>query len=134
VGGRWYAVALLVAPLVFVVIQAILSLALPVFLPGLVTASDKVGFMVLGLVAALMVGVCEELGWTGFVTPRLRLRHGVFATGLIAGVLWALWHSFAIVVWPTLALPGDLAVPVYLALGGIGLLAGQLLAFRVWAP
>jgi membrane protease YdiL (CAAX protease family) len=131
VGVRWYAVALLTAPLVFVALQTGLSLASPMFLPGLVTAGDKASFVLLGLVAALMVGVCEELGWTGFAIPRLRLRHGVLTTGLITGVLWATWHVFATVVWPTLALSGDLAVPVYLGLGGIGLVAGQLTAFRV---
>jgi membrane protease YdiL (CAAX protease family) len=131
VGGRWYAVALLTAPLVFAVVHTGLSLASPVFLPGLFTTGDKTSFVLLGLLAALMVGVCEELGWTGFAIPRLRLRHGVLATGLITGVLWATWHGFAIVVWPTVALSGDLAVPVYLALGSIGLLAGQLTAFRV---
>ena len=34
----------------------------------------------------------EELGWTGFVMPRLRQRYGVLTTGLIMGVLWGAWH------------------------------------------
>jgi hypothetical protein len=38
------------------------------------------------------VGFFEELGWTGFATPRLRLRHGFLATGLIVGVPWGAWH------------------------------------------
>jgi hypothetical protein len=33
----------------------------------------------------LLAGFFEELGWTGFAIPRLRLR---FATGL----LWGAWH------------------------------------------
>jgi membrane protease YdiL (CAAX protease family) len=132
VGGRWFAVALLTAPLVFVVVSAVLSLASPVFLPGVVTTTGgKASYVLLGLMAGLSVGVCEELGWTGFAIPRLQLRHGVLATGLISGVLWAIWHCFATVVWPTVALSADLSVPIYLTLGGIGLVAGQLLAFRV---
>ena len=39
-----------------------------------------------------MAGIFEELGWTGFVTPKLRLRHGVLGTGLMVGVLWGGWH------------------------------------------
>jgi CAAX protease family protein len=131
VAGRWYAMALLTAPVVFLVVQTGLSLASPVFVPGLVTTTDRVPFVVLGLVAAMAVGFCEELGWTGFAIARLRLRYGVLATGLIVGVLWSGWHSFATVVWPSVALSGDLAVPVYIAVSGIILLAGQLTAFRV---
>jgi membrane protease YdiL (CAAX protease family) len=36
---------------------------------------------VIGLAAGLMTGLCEELGWTGFVIARLRLRYGVLTTG-----------------------------------------------------
>jgi len=34
----------------------------------------------------------EELGWTGFAMPRLRLRYAVLGTGLIVGGLWGAWH------------------------------------------
>jgi membrane protease YdiL (CAAX protease family) len=47
---------------------------------------------VIGLAAGLMTGFCEELGWTGFVIPRLRLRYGVLTTGIIVGLLWGAWH------------------------------------------
>jgi membrane protease YdiL (CAAX protease family) len=46
----------------------------------------------MGIIAGVMTGVFEELGWTGFAVPRLRLRHGVVATGLIVGLLWGAWH------------------------------------------
>jgi membrane protease YdiL (CAAX protease family) len=38
-----------------------------------------------------MVGIFEELGWTGFAI-RMRQRYGVLGTGLIVGVLWGAWH------------------------------------------
>jgi CAAX protease family protein len=51
-----------------------------------------VSLLVIGLAAGLMTGFCEELGWTGFVIPRLRLRYGVLTTGIIVGLLWGAWH------------------------------------------
>lgn len=131
VGARWYAVALLTAPLVFVAVHALLSLASPIFIPGLVVTADKVPFLLKGLTAALMVGILEEIGWTGVAIPRLRALHGVFATGLITGVLWAVWHLPFIRLWPGVALAEDLPVGPVLALMTVLVLVGQLPAYRV---
>jgi uncharacterized protein len=92
VGARWYAVALLPAPLLTMVILFALSRFSPEFIPAIVTADDKAGLLLTGIVVGLVGPFCEELGWTGFATPRLRLQHGVLATGLIMGLLWGAWH------------------------------------------
>jgi membrane protease YdiL (CAAX protease family) len=49
-----------------------LSLASPDFRPDFATADDKLSIALAGIVLGLMVGVFEELGWTGFALPRLR--------------------------------------------------------------
>jgi uncharacterized protein len=131
VGARWYAVALLSAPLVFAAVQAVLSLASPAFLPGVVTTEDTVTFLLSGILAALMVGLLEELGWTGFTTPRLRRHHSVLSTGIIVGVLWGLWHVPFIRLWPAVALSGEVPLGLFLAVTTIFVLFGQLLAYRV---
>ena len=92
VGVRWYVVALLTAPLVATAVLLPLSFSFAGFLPGVFAADDKVSLLVIGLAAGLMTGFCEELGWTGFVIPRLRRRYGVLTTGLIVGLLWGAWH------------------------------------------
>jgi membrane protease YdiL (CAAX protease family) len=92
VGIRWYAVALLAAPLLMMAIYSILSLLSPEFLPGVFAAEDKFAHLLMGLVTGLMAGFFEELGWTGFATPRLRQRYSVLGTGLIVGLPWAFWH------------------------------------------
>jgi membrane protease YdiL (CAAX protease family) len=92
VGARWYAVALLTAPLLITATLFVLSLTSPVFLPVIVTTDDKVSLLLAGIVMGLVVGFFEELGWTGFAVPRLRLRYGGLATGLIVGLLWGAWH------------------------------------------
>ena len=92
VGLRWYAVALLTAPLVTILTLLALSLTSPAFVPAIITADDKASLLLSGFAVGLIVPAFEELGWTGFVTPRLRLRHGVLGTGLIMGLLWGTWH------------------------------------------
>jgi membrane protease YdiL (CAAX protease family) len=99
VGARWYALALLTAPLVYVAISFALSLTSPVFLPNILTTSDKAALLLMGLAYGLIGGgFCEELGWTGFAVPRLGQRYGVLTTALIVGVLWGAYH-LSVIYW-----------------------------------
>jgi membrane protease YdiL (CAAX protease family) len=131
VGARWYAVALLTAPLVWTAVLLALSLISPVFLPSIVTTSNKASLLLLGIVGGLIVGFFEELGWTGFATPRLRLRYGILTTGLIIGVLWGVFYIPTYDLWGSTASFGALPVPLFLTVYGVSFLVGQLPAFRV---
>ena len=62
------------------------------FLPAVFRSDDKATLLLVGLATALGAGFFEEMGWTGFAIPELRRRYGVLTTGLIVGVLWAVWH------------------------------------------
>jgi len=104
VGPRWYAAALLLNPLALLVVLGGLGLASPAYLPGVLTGDHPLAramglasatpAVVVGLALAfgLAAGFFEELGWTGFATPRLLARHGWLAAGLALGLLWAAWH------------------------------------------
>src|SRR5829696_4581174 len=94
VGARWYAVALLTAPLLVTSVLFALSLSSPEYLPTILTTSDKGALLLQGIVGTFVGGIFEELGWTGFGTPTLlrRMRYGVLATGLFVGVLWGVAH------------------------------------------
>src|SRR5687768_12852806 len=83
VGTRWFAVALLAAPLAATAITLMLSRFSSEFLPGLFVVDDGTVVLMLGLAVGLTAGFFEEVGWTGFAIPRLKVRHGVLATGLI---------------------------------------------------
>jgi uncharacterized protein len=98
VGARWYALALLTAPLVWMATLLALSLSSPAFLPDILASDDKASLLLMGIAVGLVVGIFEELGWTGFAIPRLRLRYGVLITGLIVGMLWGAWH-FPLFYW-----------------------------------
>jgi membrane protease YdiL (CAAX protease family) len=128
-GARWYAVALLAAPLLSATVLFALSLFSPEFLPAIVTSDDKASLLLLGIAVGLGGGFVEELGWTGFAIPRLRLRYGVLATGLIVGVIWGAWHLLQ--MWwvggaSSEALPLTLFLPQYFFSA-----IAQLTAYRV---
>jgi membrane protease YdiL (CAAX protease family) len=128
VGARWYAVALLTAPLAVLAVLLPLSLVSPVFLPAILTTDAKAPLLLMGISVGLVGGLCEELGWTGFAIPTLRRRYAVLATGLITGVLWGAWH-FLVNFW----LSGDTAGALSLAILLPSIVAeyGELPAFRV---
>ena len=92
VGMRWYAMALLTAPLLTIAILFALSLTSPVFVPAIITAKDKASLLVPGIIVGLVVPFFEELGWTGFAVPELRNRFSVPIVGLILGLFWGAWH------------------------------------------
>ena len=108
-----------------------LSLSSSEFLPGLFTSGGKTSRLALGITAGLSAGIFEELGWTGFAVPRLRLRHGVVATGLIVGVLWGAWHILANVIFARGAYSGGLSPALFIVARGFCDLTGILPAYRV---
>jgi uncharacterized protein len=126
VGARWYVVALLTAPLSVTAAVLALSLSSSEFVPSILTTSDKTSLLLMGIFAGLMVGIFEELGWTGFAIPRMKLRYGILGTGLIVGVLWGAWH-FPPFFWGSGAASGTLPLALFLPV----LLFTWLPAYRV---
>lgn len=93
VGARWYAIALLTAPLLVAATLIALTVTSPEFIPGIYTSGDKAGLLLFGIGWGLLGGgLLEEMGWTGFAVPALRQRYGALGTGLIVGFLWGAWH------------------------------------------
>lgn len=45
----------------------------------------------------------EEMGWRGYVLPRLQAKHSAATSSLILGVIWAFWH------FPRYLAPGNTA-------------------------
>ena len=129
--AQWHAIAILTAPLLWLVTLFVLSLTSLQVLPAIVTNTDKAGLVVVGLALAMGAGVFEELGWTGFAIPQLKRRHGVFATGIIVGVLWGAWHLLTNVFWASRVSAGALPLSIFLPASIVSVLIGYLVAFRV---
>jgi membrane protease YdiL (CAAX protease family) len=130
VGARYYAVALMTAPVLMTATLLALSSASSAFLPGIFTSDQKTSLLLVSLAVGLSAGVLEELGWTGFAIPTLKRRYGLLATGLIVGVCWSAWHLFPL-VWSSRAASGELPISVYLTATAAGVFVGYLTAFRI---
>jgi membrane protease YdiL (CAAX protease family) len=87
VGARGYGVALLTIPMILLTILLLLSAVVdPTFAPRFVWTLFAVG---------LVAGTFEEIGWTGFATPRLMVRQSFGTAGLSLGLTWAFWDLLA---------------------------------------
>lgn len=113
VGVGWYAFALLAAPLLATGVLLALSLRSPEFRPALFTSGDTASLVLTGIMTGLVVGFFEELGWTGFAVPRMRMRYGVVATGLMVGLVWGAWHFLPF--WETDTFSGAFPLALLLA-------------------
>lgn len=83
----WLAIALGTNPVVLLTILLTLTvLVSPVFAPG---------FQPIGLLIGLIAGGIEEVGWTGFATPRLLSSWSPLRAGIALGLTWATWHALA---------------------------------------
>jgi membrane protease YdiL (CAAX protease family) len=83
----WYAVSLLTVPVLTLVIFSFLgAFVSPIYAPS---------FRIILGVAGLLAGSFEEIGWTGFATPRLLSKHDPLKAGFCLGILWAFWHMLA---------------------------------------
>lgn len=130
VGAKWYAVALLTAPVLMTATLLALSSTSSAFLPGIITSDRRASLLLVSLGVGLSAGVFEEFGWTGFAIPTLRRRHNVPATGLIVGIGWSAWHLLPN-VWSSRAASGELALSHFLAATALGVFIGYLTAFRI---
>ena len=121
VGLRWYGAALGTIPLLVLAILLPLALLVsPVYAPGL---------QVIGVAVGLLAGFFEELGWTGYALPRLRIGRSPLAAGLLLGVIWALWHAMAD-YWGSIGALGGWWLPHFLLFWIVPLTAYRML--MVW--
>lgn len=82
VSARWYA-ALLIPPAVMLcVLFCLATFVSPVFSPN--------RFFV-GISFGVVAGFFEEIGWTGFVLPKLS-QENLLTSSVVLGLLWAVWH------------------------------------------
>lgn len=84
----WVAITVLLMPAMMLFAYAGLRLA------GRPVAAPPVAPLVslVMLVAYLLAGMSEELGWSGYAIDPLQQRWGALGAGVILGLAWAAWH------------------------------------------
>lgn len=108
VGWKWYLVAFLLYPLIMVsavLLNAVLThTALDfsqVFAHKIFGPSVNLLLFILPFFLVDAISNGEEIGWRGYVLPRLQVKHNALVSSLIVGVIWGFWH------FPKFLLPGN---------------------------
>ena len=116
VGLQWYAIALLGPGALSILSLAVLFLfGSPVF-----ETADARFPQTLGVFTNLLLvrffaggGLGEELGWRGFMLPRMQREHRPFQASLIVGFFAGFWHL------PALGLPLTLILTIFTISGSV---------------
>ena len=99
VSWKWFLAAFLLEPFLLVlgvIVNALVTGVSPDF-------SDVMAYQIFGKSATLWLFIVpffvidficngEEIGWRGYVLPRLQARHSALISTLIVGVIWGFWH------------------------------------------
>jgi len=99
VGWMWYLVAFLLYPVIFasaVLVNAGWTHApvdfSEVFAHKIFGASANLPAFILPFFIFDFLSNGEEMGWRGYVLPRLQAKQTALVSSLILGVIWAFWH------------------------------------------
>lgn len=98
VGWKWY-LALLMIPAVMVAsvyLWALITGVAPDFSRVMADNIRPEGIsrlaFVLPFLLVELIANGEEIGWRGYVLPRLQVKNSALIAALITGVIWTLWH------------------------------------------
>jgi len=53
---------------------------------------DTVEFLTVGILFSLLFALGEEIGWRGYLVPRLSKVMSFTSVCLVSGVIWSVWH------------------------------------------
>jgi len=99
VGWKWYLTAFFLLPVMYI-ISVFLNAALS---KTPVDFSTVLAYQIFGPSANLTLLIIpyflfevftngEEIGWRGYVLPRLQAKYSALVSTLIVGVIWGIWH------------------------------------------
>lgn len=80
---RWYASLLIPPILVLTVLLSLATFNSPSYTPNR---------FLLGILFGIPAGFLEEIGWSGFAFPKMRLQSNALTAATVVGLLWGVWH------------------------------------------
>lgn len=95
-GNAKYYLAALLLPIVYGLIGALLARSEYGAAETGLSSFDSVTLIISQTGTALMMafyGLGEELGWRGYMMPKLEKLIGTPASVLVGGIIWGLWHA-----------------------------------------
>jgi membrane protease YdiL (CAAX protease family) len=124
----WYLLAMFATPVLATLILIALSFFSTDFRVGLIESDNTLMMCLNGIIIGIFVGLFEEVGWTGFVIPRMTLKYTILTSGIIVGLLWGLWHF--ILFWEMNSFFG--VIPLMILLGRLFAWLPPFRVFMVW--
>lgn len=92
-GRPWWAATLGLPPLYFAAVAVAYNAMGGAFAPdpvGLLVEAGPGVALIVGL--TLVLAYAEEVGWRGYLLPRLQARTGALSASLLLGAIWLAWH------------------------------------------
>jgi membrane protease YdiL (CAAX protease family) len=122
--SKWYLRALLIFPLSILASLLLMSLFSQSFTPAL-----SLSFLAF---ATLLSALWEEIGWTGYATPRMLKRFSPLKTGILLGVIHTFWH-LASDFWGSSAFYGKLTLyAIHFLLWMVGLTVLRIIILWIY--
>ncbi len=99
VGWKWYGIAFLLYPSMYLaaVLFSTWITGVPPDFSNIVAhkifdQSEHLWLFVVPFFLVDMITNGEEIGWRGFILPRLQVRYSFLVSSIILGLIWGLWH------------------------------------------
>lgn len=108
VSAEWYLTLLLPPLLILSVLYVFKTFVSPVYAPN--------RFWI-GVAFGVPAGILEEIGWSGFAFPRMRMNRSAMGAAALLGMFWALWHLPVVNFLGTATPHGKYWLPFFLAFG-----------------
>jgi membrane protease YdiL (CAAX protease family) len=94
VGVQWYLVVLFgIAVIAYLAIGAGILLGIPAPEVSLPSGLPREALPIIFLINIFVGGpLAEDIGWRGYILPKLRERMSAWTASLVIGIVWAFWH------------------------------------------
>lgn len=99
VNWKWYLTAFFLFPAIFtfaVLLNAALKQTMidfsGVFAHNIFGTSANLPLFILPFFLIDFISNGEEIGWRGYILPRLQAKHSALVSSLFLGVIWGFWH------------------------------------------